>query len=500
MEKPLDARIIDDYLVKKPFMRITPDYFGGFNGSYVSDGEYRTPDKDVITGKLMTQADFLREYFVTGHKINSETYYPNIWKKDEHNRDVVELVSRAAFPFQQVISTKQIIHLTGNLIKIEDSTTEPTEENKRTLMFYRQGWKDKNMEIAFFEFVQSVKNTGDGAICFFYNKGKIGWRVFSFTEGDTLYMHYDQITGDKKLFIRTYSMYDENNREVKEFAEAWDNKYMYRFEKAKAGLKGAKNSAKSLLGISGWKLIDSGVHGFSTMPISYHRERDVCWADSQNSIDMYEMAVSQLCENNKAYAFPILFVKGGDLDFRGQVNGRPYAIVSSDNESDAKTLNRADASTSFELQLNILLKNIFTGSFAVLPPEVKAGDLPGVAIKLLYSPAVEKAMRDAKVFDHVIDDMIQLFREGYAVETKQSSAFSRLRVHGTIEPYVHQNVAEIMQNLFEGVTGGFVSRETASQVSPYSKNDEYKRLLNQTREEIIGLKNQQNGNSEITGN
>ena len=28
MEQHLDARVIDDYLVKKPFIRITPDYWG----------------------------------------------------------------------------------------------------------------------------------------------------------------------------------------------------------------------------------------------------------------------------------------------------------------------------------------------------------------------------------------------------------------------------------------------------------------------------------------
>lgn len=30
------------------------------------------------------------------------------------------------------------------------------------------------------------------------------------------------------------------------------------------------------------------------------------------------------------------------------------------------------------------------GSFVVMPPEVKSGDLPGVAIKLIYSPSLEK--------------------------------------------------------------------------------------------------------------
>lgn len=501
MEKSLDARVIDDYLVKKPFVRISPDYFGGYGGIPVTTDRYSNVPHEKIAGELMTQANFLREYYVSGHKINSDMYYPDIIKKDENGNVVVEAVSRAAFPFQQIIATKQLIHLTGNPIRIEDSSISSTMENKRTLVFFRQGWRDKNMEVAFFKMINSVKTTGDGALCFFYGKNGLGCKLFSFLEGDTLYMHYDQFTGEKKLFVRTYSMYDDQNREVREYAEAWDKTYMYRFVKEKAGIKGLLTQVGDTFGKSGWKMTGSPTpHGFSSMPIVYHRESDVCWADSQKSIEMYEVAVSQLCENNKAYAFPILFVKGGDLEFKGRVDGRPYAIISDDAAADAKTINRADASESFKLQLDILLKNIFMGSFTVLPPEVKAGDLPGVAVKLMYSPAVEKAMRDAKIFDHIVDEMMDLFSEGYGKETKEVTAFGKLKAHGTIEPYVHQNISEIMQNLFTGVTGGFLSKETASEIVPYGKNDEYKRLLNQVRQEIMGVQNENyEGKTEGSG-
>lgn len=496
MEQSLDARIVDDYLVKKPFIRITPDYYGDYLGTMAA-GDFKPVPSDNISGKEMTQADFLREYYVSGHKINSPNYYPDVWKKDENGAWVSELVSRTAFPFQQIIATKQLIHLTGNPIKIEDSSVKLSKENKETLIFYRQGWKDKNMEVAFFNTVHSAKTTGDGAVCFYYSKNKVGWKSMSYLEGDTLFMHYDSITGEKMLFIRKYSLYDEKNRESSEVIEAWDKRYLYRFKKEKSGVKGIANKVMGAVGISGWTMLgEPEVHGFSTVPVCYHRDNDVCWSPSQSNIENYEVAVSQLCENNKAYAFPILFVKGGDLNFKGQVNGRPYAIVSSDMNADAKTINRAEASQAFELQLRILLQNVFMGSFAVLPPEVKSGDLPGVAVKLLYSPAVEKAMEDAKNWDGFIDDMMHLFKEGYGKETQKVSAFNNINVHGSIEPYVHQNIAEIMQNLFAGVTAGYLSKETASQVAPYAKNDEYERLLNQVREEMLGLIEEENVKKE----
>ena len=63
---------------------------------------------------------------------------------------------------------------------------------------------------------------------------------------------------------------------------------------------------------------------------------------------------------------------------------------------------------------------------------------------------------------------------------------------------MHQNVAEVMQNLFNGVTAGYLSKETASAVNPYAKNDEYKRILNQARNEIIGLQNDNHDETRST--
>lgn len=71
---------------------------------------------------------------------------------------------------------------------------------------------------------------------------------------------------------------------------------------------------------------------------------------------------------------------------------------------------------------------IFMGSFVVMPPEVKSGDLPGVAIKLIYSPSLEKAMIDCKEFDESIDKMKRLFLHGYGTEKGQLTKFLNLKI------------------------------------------------------------------------
>jgi len=58
-----------------------------------------------------------------------------------------------------------------------------------------------------------------------------------------------------------------------------------------------------------------------------------------------------------------------------------------------------------------------------------------------------------------------------------------MQLNTWIEPYVHQNVAELMQNLLAGVQNEFLSKETASELTPYGKNDEFFRIMKQKNNE-----------------
>jgi len=164
-------------------------------------------------------------------------------------------------------------------------------------------------------------------------------------------------------------------------------------------------------------------------------------------------------------------------------------------------MNRPEASQSFELQINTLLKMIFMGSFIVMPPEVKSGDLPGVAIKLIYSPSLEKAMIDCKEFDESIDKMKRLFLHGYGTEKGQLTKFLNLKIFSWAVPYVHQNAAELVSNLVQLVSAGILSKETGSEESGYGKNNEWDRIMREYKEQqqadlLYQLKIKKNENKE----
>jgi len=121
----------------------------------------------------------------------------------------------------------------------------------------------------------------------------------------------------------------------------------------------------------------------------------------------------------------------------------------------------------------------------VEPPEVKGGDLPGVTIKLLYSPAVEKALEEAKEFNYFIDDCVSLFKYGYGMEINRMAEYEALDIRGEIEVYVHQNNMEIQNILNGAVTSGILSKQTAAENGVYSSNNEYEKIRKEADEKAI---------------
>ena len=243
---------------------------------------------------------------------------------------------------------------------------------------------------------------------------------------------------------------------------------------------------KGFFGIDGYKLVERKPHGFPFIPVSYIRNDDgPCWHAVQKNIEDYEVAFSYLCENNKAYAFPIFFMQGdGDsIQIQGDMNGAVKAVAMNDPDAKAGFLNGTDASNAFATQLQKSYDLIYELSFTVKPPELKSGDLPGVALKLLYSPALEIAMNDAQMMSPFLYKVVEIVKYGLGYEGGNVTDMVNLPVNAWIEPYVHQNATEIITNLATAVQNNFLSHQTASERCPvFPVNDEYDRIVREAKE------------------
>ena len=469
---------IKDILTKKPFTRINPRVWEHAKTSTI---EFLPPRHTQELYDIIPQEEFRKELYPTGHKINSSVYYPDKVKYDEQTgRYYKEHVFRASFPFQQIIAAQQLVHLCGNDIHHELTGTHNSEDERKLLLELRKGWLDKNMELAFYRLAASVKTTGDGAIAFYMDNGKIGWKCLTFGNGDTLFPHYNSINGKLDMFARQYYDYDADGERSVSWVEVWDDKNYQRFKQSMQGFDGAVSKLKNFFGLEDFVPDgDPTPHQFDEVPIVYQRDDNgPCWSPAQDSIDKYELAVSHLCQNNMAYAFPIMLLKGDDVEIKGDMYGAVKAITMG-TDDDVSYLAHDNGSESFKLQLETLLKMIFLGSFTVQPPEVKSGDLPGVAIKLIYSPSIDKAIIDSKEYDESVDTLVRLFKFGYGIERKMSTKMASLSVYSWIEPYVHQNQAELVSNLCQLVNAGLLSVSTGSELTGYGENNEFDKLISE---------------------
>lgn len=491
---------IKQLLVKKPFVRIRPEgtiYQAPHEVTQRCE-EKRPVVEDISWYDVYTQADFLKEYYPTGHKIYDRSYYPDRLKKDpESGRIIKEEVVRCAFSFQQIIALKHTITLCGNDIQFSLANDNVGQTGLDCFYEFQKGWQTHDMEIAWYEAARSVKITGDVAFVGYMHEGNFRWKILSFLNGDTLYPHYDSITGKLSMFVRRYNDTDENNTIVCHWAEVWDDTYVYRFKESTAGASGLITKIKNAFGMDGYTLVSQEPHNFGFIPVSYMRTDGPCWMFSQDSIEQYELSFSYMSQNNLAFAFPIMYMKGDEIEVQGDPMTDSVKVISMDSDSDAGFLNPPDGSEFFKMQLTKLYDMILEQSSIPKMVEPKSGDLPGVAVKLMFSQSIERALEDAQLYKPFINGIVRIFKYGYGIECEKTSSFENLKVSFYIEPYVHMNNSELVSNLATAVQNGFISKQTASErISMYATAQEYDRIIREYKQEqeqdaLIELQNQQ---------
>lgn len=201
-------------LTKEPFVRMLPSEDGFPNGAL----KYET----------VSQAEFLREYNPTSHKINSIKYYPNLLFIDQtkHKREA-KVRSRVAVAWQRRIHTKRVVALTGYEPDITSAKSKSDETSQQHLSQFKEGWSVKGMDTGIHLAISDDLKVGDVAICGYKSGGRFGYRIFSFAKGDTLYPHFDPMTGELDTFGRTFTRAiinpnDEGISEIVTFLDVWD--------------------------------------------------------------------------------------------------------------------------------------------------------------------------------------------------------------------------------------------------------------------------------------
>lgn len=435
-----------------------------------------------------TQDDFLREYYPSSHAINSIKYYPNSFFRDMSDKKLrAKVHTRVSAAYQQIIKTKRKTALLGNNVGMKLVSNRNRQKGEDLLARFREGWEEFNMELAVDQGIDSDYTTADVAVYVYRDGETVGWRVFSFTNGDTLYPHFDPMTGEIALLGRRYTEEDEKGN-IREYLDVIDREYyaIYRLD-----------FIDQQKGKRGWVLeMEPRAHGFPTCPVSYHRTNSgPVWSASQSLIDTFEMEVSQFCEYNLAYGVGILYTCGAEFAIDTDNDGTPLHLDSPDPNSKAGFLNPGqdgDGST-FTKNIELLDKSIMRCSFVQHAPEIKSGtDLSGIAAKVMNSDPYYKALEDSQTYQLFVDRIVQLFKFAYGQAADLESDFRDLRIKAYLEPFYFLSDTELVNALVQLVSLGVLSRRSATEMaynSGYGVADEWNRVQQQEHDDLVAESN-----------
>jgi hypothetical protein len=117
---------------------------------------------------------------------------------------------------------------------------------------------------------------------------------------------------------------------------------------------------------------------------------------------------------------------------------------------------------------------------------------------MMMMDSYQKAQDDALHFQPFLNDVVELFKYGYGIESERASDFNTLKIKAEIFPYVFMSETEVVSNIVQSVAINALSRRSASEMLydlGYGVISEYDRLMEQERETLIGTNPAQVGSS-----
>ena len=361
-------------------------------------------------------------------KLVTETGEETAWFRKEP-------VARVAIAIQKLIVKRAVSFVFGNPVTLSCS---PQSENEKKIfaalkdVMYDIKEKSHNRKLARALFscteVAEIWYTVDDENDTLGLGGtkKLRCSIFSPLNGDKLYPYFDE-TGDMIAFSREFSV-SVGTKTIAYF-ETYTDKAHYMWMIDGSVYKPVEGYPKELT--------------IGKIPVIYAKESQSEWEDVQNIIDRLEKLLSNFADTNDYHASPKIFVRGELQGFAKK--GESGAILQGDPESDAKYLSWENAPESVKLEIETLLRLIYT---MTQTPDISfdavkgIGNISGVALKLLFMDAHLKVEDHREVLDEYLQRRINVVKAfiGEIATTLKKEAM-RLRVEPVITPYILRDEA-----------------------------------------------------------
>ncbi len=489
---------IKPLLRKQYWVRRTPsDYVPTATSISTGFGDFELRP-DTFNGVQMQQSDFMNELYPSAHRIHSCSYRSMrpIYEFDErtgkHKITGYEDVERVDVGLNEATVRHKVTTVAGNEMWFQPEGTDPGNEDRVAAI--KSQWVMAGMRSAFISMCRALFATADAAVYLYLDGKTIRYKVFSFENGDSFNMVKDDRNED--VFVRrvnyngvdTIEIYDSKN--VSMWVSSKNDTLM---QKVIGRVRGSIIETST----DGYKCIERKPHGMGQCPVVYFRAKDVVWGNGQKTIERIERLLSDLAENNKYYAYQIMFTTGGVISLP-PAHQMGKVISSPDPQGKAEILQPADASNTFTIDLEKNLDLLCEALALVIinPKDLKAGENTGAFIKNLYWREVQWAETLLAEIRPQTQQLLDLFKicVGKAEDDRK---IADAKLSWGIIPCVPKNETEEIQNICMAKNAGVTSVETASGEIPFNNPREYEKIQSETEQKIESEKAQKMLDAEL---
>lgn len=474
---------VSDYLIKKSFRRRTLNYGStivttGFSPTNQAmkkpTGRYEYFNQDKILDELHSGSHII---YNCSYRSMRPKYKWNP-KEQKNELDGYEDVTRNAVSWQEAISSNKTATCGGNPPWIGN---ESGPKNADRVSEIKSHINVMNLQSAILSHFDSIFRTGDGALYFYIEDNNIRWKSFSYENGENCTETMDYENPEEKMGVRyfDYESYDAaefyRNKNIELYIKFPDEETMRSFFPNAIGTKTEDD----------YYLIRKAEHGLDESPFAYHREKDAPWGPVQNNIEDYEKTLSDVGENVKYYAYQILFLTGGAMSLPN-ANFGGKVIGSKNSDGKAEILAPADASNILDVSFKKTYNAICDGSKSVFikPDELKGQNDSGAYIANLYWPEIQFATLFYARYSPCMSKILSIIKKLVGAINNDIIGYSKVRLSYMFEPFIPKNKLEESTILQQGVTAGYLSKETATEESSSANPLEMERLRREAKEKI----------------
>ena len=378
----------------------------------------------------------------------------------------MEPVARIALAIQKLIVKRAVAFTFGHPVTY--TSDAETDAEKETLNRLKRVLADVKERTLNRRVARSLYSAQEVAECWypveqpkphnrygFPTKYKFRVAIFSPALGDRLWPYFDE-NRDLIAFSREFTKKD-GDLQTRTYFETYtaDAHYLWTCQSDKSAGQANNN----------WEMVEGypKQNPIGKIPIVYASQPQVEWADVQNLIDRLEKLLSNFADTNDYHASPKIFVQGTVKGFARK--GEAGAIIEGEDGATAQYLSWASAPESVKLEIDTLLRLIYT---ITQTPDISfdtvkgIGAVSGVALRLLFMDAHLKVQDKCEIFDEYLQRRCNIIAAFLALaDVKNADAAEAVIVQPQITPYIIEDELSKI-NILQAANGG---KQIASQAS-----------------------------------